>query len=117
MVHRVEDVKRELAPELVFTHHAGDLNVDHRATARAVLTAFRPLPGEPPTTLLAFETRSSTEWTAPGHGPAFTPNWCEDASPGLERKVAAMKRPGTSCASGRTRARSKASGWRQAAGG
>lgn len=90
VVHRVEDVKRELAPVLVFTHHADDLNVDHRVTASAVLTAFRPLPGEPRATLLAFETLSSTEWSAPGHGTPFRPNWFENASAGLERKVAAM---------------------------
>jgi N-acetylglucosamine malate deacetylase 1 len=90
VVQRIEAVKREVGPELVLTHHNGDLNVDHRVCAGAVLTAFRPLPGEPAATLLAFETLSSTEWTAPGHGAPFTPNWFEDASPGLERKVAAM---------------------------
>jgi len=90
VVHRVEPVKSDVAPELVFTHHAGDLNVDHRITASAVLTAFRPLPGEPAPTLLAFETLSSTEWSAPGHGAAFAPNWFDDAGPGLERKLAAM---------------------------
>jgi LmbE family N-acetylglucosaminyl deacetylase len=90
VVHRVEGVKAEVEPDLVFTHHAGDLNVDHRVTANAVLTAFRPLPGEPRRTLLGFETLSSTEWNVPANGTTFAPNWFWDASPGLERKVAAM---------------------------
>jgi len=90
VIHRVEGVKAEVEPDLVFTHHAGDLNVDHRVTANAVLTAFRPLPGEPHRTLLGFETLSSTEWNVPANGTTFTPNWFWDASPGLERKVAAM---------------------------
>ena len=90
VVHAVEEVKRELAPDLVFTHHAGDLNVDHRVTANAVLTAFRPLPGERPATLLAFETLSSSEWNVPANGAPFVPNVFWDATAGLERKIAAM---------------------------
>lgn len=90
VVRPIEQLKREIEPELVFTHHSGDLNLDHRVTANAVLTAFRPLPDEPTHTLLAFETLSSTEWNVPANGAAFVPNWFEDATAGLERKVAAM---------------------------
>jgi N-acetylglucosamine malate deacetylase 1 len=90
VVHAVEQLKAEIDPDLVLTHHPGDLNIDHRVTADAVLAAFRPLPGARPATLLAFETLSSTEWNVPSWGAPFTPNWFEDASPGLERKVAAM---------------------------
>jgi N-acetylglucosamine malate deacetylase 1 len=88
VVHAVEGVKAQVEPDLVFTHHHGDMNVDHRVTANATLTAFRPLPGERPVTLLAFETLSSTEWNPAGA--PFAPNWYEDAAPGLERKLAAM---------------------------
>jgi LmbE family N-acetylglucosaminyl deacetylase len=91
VIKEVEQVKAEVRPDLVFTHHAGDLNVDHRVTANAVLTAFRPLPDEPPVTLAAFETLSSTEWNVPANGAGFAPNWFVDASAGLDRKVAAME--------------------------
>lgn len=90
VVHQVERFKRELEPDLVFTHHAGDLNVDHGVVAIAVLTAFRPLPGERPVTLLAFDTLSSTEWNVPTGGATFAPNWFEDAAAGLQRKLDAM---------------------------
>src|SRR5260221_332529 len=90
VVQLVEGVKAEVRPTLVLTHHSGDLNVDHRVTCNAVLTAFRPLPDEDPVTLLAFETASSTEWNAYPNGQPFVPNWFEDASPGLERKVEAL---------------------------
>ncbi|MEA2494991.1 MAG: hypothetical protein QOJ29_2902 [Thermoleophilaceae bacterium] len=90
VVKAVEQIKTEVQPELVFTHHAGDLNVDHGVVANAVLTAFRPLPGEPAVTLLAFETLSSTEWNVATNGAPFVPNWFVDASAGLERKVEAM---------------------------
>jgi LmbE family N-acetylglucosaminyl deacetylase len=67
------------------------MNLDHCVTAKAVLTAFRPLPDEQrPVTLLAFETLSSTEWNVPTGGATFAPNWFEDASPGLQRKIDAM---------------------------
>lgn len=91
VIKEVEQVKAEVGPDLVLTHHAGDLNVDHGVTANAVLTAFRPLPGERPVTLAAFETLSSTEWNVPAGGSTFCPNWFVDASAGLERKVAAME--------------------------
>ena len=31
-----------MKPEVIYTHHAGDLNIDHRIVSRAVLTATRP---------------------------------------------------------------------------
>jgi len=90
IIHMVEEIKREVQPDVVLTHHAGDLNVDHNITARAVLTAFRPLPEEHPVTVLGFETLSSTEWNVASHAASFVPNWFEDAKPGLQRKMDAM---------------------------
>jgi LmbE family N-acetylglucosaminyl deacetylase/L-amino acid N-acyltransferase YncA len=90
VIHAVERFKEELRPDLVLTHHPGDMNVDHRITCNAVLTAFRPVKGEPRVTVLAFETLSSTEWNPPPNGAPFVPNWFEDASPGLQRKLEAM---------------------------
>jgi LmbE family N-acetylglucosaminyl deacetylase len=62
-----------LAPRTVYTHHLGDLNIDHRITAQAVMTACRPLPGSPVREILAFEVLSSSEWSLPGL-PAFVPD-------------------------------------------
>src|SRR5581483_11105389 len=62
VVKLVERAVRGTEPDVVYTHHPGDLNVDHGVTMRAVLTALRPLPGARPVTLLAWETLSSTEW-------------------------------------------------------
>ena len=52
----------EIGPDVVYTHHAGDLNVDHRVTSLAVLTATRPLPASIVREVYAFEVPSSTEW-------------------------------------------------------
>lgn len=78
-------------PEMVFTHHAGDVNIDHHQLHEAVVTACRPQPGYPVKTLLCFEVPSSTEWQLPGSAPAFAPNWFVDISETLERKLSALE--------------------------
>ena len=67
-------------PSVVYVHHAGDVNVDHRRLHEAVITACRPTPGQPVRRLLSFEVASSTEWQAPGSAPVFQPNWFVDIS-------------------------------------
>jgi hypothetical protein len=49
-------------PQVVYTHWKGDLNLDHAITARAVLTAFRPIPDSSVEAIYGFEVPSSTEW-------------------------------------------------------
>jgi LmbE family N-acetylglucosaminyl deacetylase len=78
-------------PEMVFTHHAGDLNIDHRRLHEAVVTACRPQYGHPVRTVLSFEVPSSTEWQLSGSAPAFVPNWFVDISATLERKLLALE--------------------------
>jgi len=70
----VKDVEQHIVdfdPSIVFTHFADDLNVDHTATNRAVLTATRPLPGSSVSMVAAFEVLSSTGWYYPN---GFEPN-------------------------------------------
>ncbi len=78
-------------PEIVFTHHAGDVNIDHRRLHEAVVTACRPQYGRSVKTLLCFEVPSSTEWQLPGSAPVFMPNWFVDISATLVRKLAALE--------------------------
>lgn len=80
-----------LKPDVVFTHHAGDLNVDHRRTHEAVVTACRPQHGHPVKTLLFFEIPSSTEWQVAGAASAFVPNWFVDISTTLATKLKALR--------------------------
>ena len=87
----VETLIAKHQPEMVFTHHAGDVNIDHRRLHEAVVTACRPQHGHPVKTLLCFEVPSSTEWQLPGSATAFTPNWFVDISATLIRKLAAME--------------------------
>ena len=74
LVKVVEQEKEAFNPSVIFTHHGGDTNIDHRRTFEAVITACRPLPGEPNRTILACETPSSTEWQAAAYPQPFLPN-------------------------------------------
>jgi len=78
-------------PSVVYVHHAGDVNVDHRRLHEAVVTACRPTPGQPVRRLLSFEVASSTEWQPPGSAPAFQPNWFVDISAQWPRKREALE--------------------------
>jgi LmbE family N-acetylglucosaminyl deacetylase len=78
-------------PLIVFTHHSGDLNIDHRRVHEAVVTACRPQRDHSVRTVLCFEVPSSTEWQLPGSAPPFLPNWFEDISETLGRKIAAIE--------------------------
>lgn len=87
----LEGLIAEYQPDTVFTHHAGDVNIDHCRTHEAVVTACRPQPGHPVKTLLCFEVPSSTEWQLPGSAPAFAPNWFVDITDTLDSKLMALE--------------------------
>ncbi len=56
----------KIRPDIIYTHHIGDLNIDHQITHKAVLTASRPQPGSSIKEIYSFEVLSSTEWQTPG---------------------------------------------------
>lgn len=90
IVQPLEGICAKLAPEVVYTHHYGDLNVDHRVTHQAVMTACRPLPGAVVREILTFEVMSSTEWGSVGLAP-FLPNLFVDIGAQLEIKMRALE--------------------------
>ncbi len=87
LVKAVDAVVTEVQPDIVYTHHAGDLNIDHGLVQRAVLTACRPLPGAKIKAIYGFETMSSTEW---GSGNAFTPTRFVTIADQMPAKMAAL---------------------------
>lgn len=76
----LEQILKKVAPSKIYTHHAGDLNIDHALCHRAVLTACRPLPGSTVRRIYAMEVPSSTEWASPQLGDAFMPTRFVDIS-------------------------------------
>jgi LmbE family N-acetylglucosaminyl deacetylase len=73
IVKEIENTIVQTQPEVIYTHHIGDLNIDHQITHKAVVTACRPQPGFCVEEVYAFEVLSSTEWNTPGVQ-AFSPN-------------------------------------------
>jgi N-acetylglucosamine malate deacetylase 1 len=90
IVKFVETLLEQHRPDTVFTHHAGDLNIDHRRAHQAVETACRPQSGRSVRTIASFEVPSSTEWRLPGASAAFAPNWFIDISQWLDHKLRAL---------------------------
>jgi len=86
---RVEGMIEVFEPELIFTHHIGDLNQDHRAVGEAVLIATRPFPGQPVKKVYTFDTASSTEWSF-GEFPKFEPNVFIDITEYFNTKLKAL---------------------------
>ncbi|MEN9358840.1 MAG: hypothetical protein RL095_375 [Verrucomicrobiota bacterium] len=90
LAQSVEAFLLERSFDTVFTHHAGDLNIDHRLTLQAVLTACRPLPGMSVKQILSFEVPSASHWAA-DILPSFVPNFVVDISSTLDRKQQALR--------------------------
>lgn len=90
VVKRVQKFIDDKNPEIVYTHNAGDLNVDHTVVARAVLTACRPLPGSITQKIYAGEILSSTEYGMPDA--RFVPTTYVGIEAYLDRKREALKR-------------------------
>jgi len=88
IVQTLEQVINEIEPEVVYTHHLGDLNIDHKITHQAVMTACRPQPEFCVREIYSFEVLSSTEWST--NNP-FIPNYFVDISDTLELKISAIK--------------------------
>jgi LmbE family N-acetylglucosaminyl deacetylase len=91
IIKTIEKIKKDIKPDIVFTHHYGDLNIDHQITFKAVMTAFRPTKDESVKELYSFEIPSSTEWNAPSSLTHFMPEYFVDISKTIKLKVRAMK--------------------------
>ena len=87
IVKKIEKVKNEVKPKIIFTHFKDDLNIDHKITYDAVLTATRPQKEETVKTIYSFEVLSSTEWNYPL---CFNPNVFFDISKTIDSKTKAM---------------------------
>lgn len=92
IIKYIEKYVRMLQPEIIYTHHSGDLNIDHQITFQSVITATRPLSDCTVKEIYAFETVSSTEWNYGSSTKAFCPNVFVDIEPYFKQKCDAMKK-------------------------
>ncbi len=87
---RIEQLVGKHQPDEIYTHHPGDLNLDHVITHRAVLTATRPMSKSAVKTICTFEVASSSEWAFDSTGPTFAPSVFIDIERFLDAKCEAM---------------------------
>ncbi len=80
VVKLIEEVIDDVKPNIVYTHHYGDLNIDHQLVHQAVMTAARPLPESTVKKILYFEVPSATGWNTPTSYNAFLPQYYVDLS-------------------------------------
>ena len=86
----VESVIDKTKAEIIYTHFAYDLNIDHRVVHQAVLTAARPQPSSSIKSIFCFEVLSSTEWNFSSEQ-VFRPNYIVDISQHWPKKFEALE--------------------------
>jgi LmbE family N-acetylglucosaminyl deacetylase len=87
IVKVIENEIKKFKPDIVYTNHFGDLNIDHRVTYNATLTACRPLNNKIKK-LISFEVPSSTEWNYPQ---SFNPNYFINIEKEVDSKINSFK--------------------------
>ena len=92
IIQKIENMIFKLKPDIIYTHHSGEINHDHQITSHAVLTAIRPMnkKGLKPE-VRTFETPSSTDQAPYDETYIFQPNFYVDIDQEWEKKVASLK--------------------------
>ncbi|RDU22107.1 PIG-L deacetylase family protein [Anaerosacchariphilus polymeriproducens] len=70
----IENAVRELQPDIVYTHHFGDVNKDHKMVYESTLVAVRPLHTQCVKEVYCYQVPSSSEWAGPFQAEVFLPN-------------------------------------------
>lgn len=87
----IEQYIDEIKPQIVLTHHFGDVNLDHQEIYKSVMVAARPMQHMSVETIYTFEVLSATEWQSSDMRYAFIPNTYIDISESIEKKMDALK--------------------------
>ena len=90
-VEAVERIVQQIQPEIVYMHHLGDGNQDHRGVFTATLVAVRAIAKSSPRRVLSYEVLSSTEQAVGVTAWSFAPNYFVDIRYTLSKKLQAMR--------------------------
>jgi len=90
IIQQVESFTNKINPNLIITHHGGDLNIDHRITHEVALTISRPTPWSKTSSVICFEIPSSTDWSS-YQSTQFSPQLFVDISKFTTQKNNALK--------------------------
>ena len=91
VIKKVEKVINRFKPDIIYTHHPNDLNIDHSLVNKAVLTAVRPIPKQTVKKIYAFEILSSTNWSKSSKNTTFIPNYFNEITNSLSLKIKYLK--------------------------
>lgn len=99
LVQSIEQSLIKFRPEVIYTHHTGDLTDDHKIIFDATMTAVRlperrtrkELPADLIKEVLCFEVPSSTDWAVPLPGLVFMPNVFVDIKETFELKIKGLQ--------------------------
>jgi len=86
----IAGIVSDVAPDTLFVPFVGDLHMDHRLVFEAAMVAARPRGNSYPQRILAYETVSETNWSAPMLSPAFHPNVYIEITKFLDAKLSAF---------------------------
>lgn len=99
LVQSIEKSIIKFKPEIIYTHHVGDLNDDHKIVFNATIAAIRlperrnikELPPNLIKEVLCYEVPSSTEWSAPLPEFVFRPNVFVNIKETFKLKIKAIR--------------------------
>ncbi|MDI6781784.1 MAG: PIG-L family deacetylase, partial [bacterium] len=91
VVQPIEALIKQIEPEIIYVHHHGDVNQDHRVVFEATMVAARPVKESSVKNIFCYETLSSTEWCPPFSERVFKPNVFVDVRETIEQKLDAFR--------------------------
>jgi len=92
IIKRIENASKEINPDIIYTHHWGDLNMDHRICYEASMTAFRPSKKiNEKKSIYCFEINGNMDFLAPLVANKFQPNHFIDVTACIQVKIKALK--------------------------
>ena len=92
IIQILEKILKTLRPDILYTHHDGDINHDHQTVSHAILTALRPMNALAlKSEIRTFETVSSTEQAPYTDRYAFKPNYYVDIDDVWKKKIKALE--------------------------
>lgn len=87
----IEDAIEEIRPEIVFTHHYGDVNKDHQLVYQSTMVAVRSTSIQCVKKVISYQVPSSTEWSEQILINQFAPNIYVQIAEYIEQKENAIK--------------------------
>ena len=92
IIQILEKILKDLKPDILYTHHDGDINHDHQIVSHAILTALRPMNNLAlKSEIRTFETVSSTEQSPYTERYVFKPNYYVSIEDVWEKKIKALE--------------------------